>query len=29
LALTLTIAPDGGRGLTAVVPAAWEPRWPT
>jgi tRNA threonylcarbamoyladenosine biosynthesis protein TsaE len=29
LALTLTIAADGGRGLTARVPAGWERRWPT
>jgi tRNA threonylcarbamoyladenosine biosynthesis protein TsaE len=29
LALTLTIEPDGGRGLTARVPAGWERRWPT
>jgi tRNA threonylcarbamoyladenosine biosynthesis protein TsaE len=28
LALTLTVAPDGARGLTARVPAAWEARWP-
>jgi tRNA threonylcarbamoyladenosine biosynthesis protein TsaE len=26
--LTLTILPDGARGLTAQVPAAWEDRWP-
>lgn len=26
--LTLTIEPDGARGLTARVPAAWEDRWP-
>ncbi len=25
--LTLTILPDGARGLTARVPAAWEDRW--
>ncbi len=29
LTLSLTIEPDGGRGLTARVPAAWETRWPT
>ncbi len=29
LALLLTIEPDGGRGLTARVPAAWDTRWPT
>jgi len=28
LALTLDFAPDGGRRLTASVPAAWEDRWP-
>ena len=28
LALTLDFAPDGGRRLTAIVPAAWEGRWP-
>ncbi len=28
LALTLDVAPDGGRRLTATVPAAWEGRWP-
>lgn len=28
LALTLDFAPDGGRRLTATVPAAWEGRWP-
>jgi tRNA threonylcarbamoyladenosine biosynthesis protein TsaE len=28
LALTLDFAPDGGRALTATVPAAWEGRWP-
>lgn len=28
LALTLDFAPDGGRVLTATVPAAWEGRWP-
>lgn len=28
LALTLDFAPDGGRRLTASVPAAWEGRWP-
>lgn len=27
LRLTLTIEPDGARGLTAQVPAAWEERW--
>ena len=27
LALTLDFAPDGGRRLTAIVPAAWEGRW--
>ena len=27
LALTLDFAPDGGRRLTAVIPAAWEGRW--
>ncbi len=26
--LTLTILPDGARGLTAKVPAAWKDRWP-
>lgn len=26
--LTLTIEPDGARGLTARVPAAWKDRWP-
>jgi tRNA threonylcarbamoyladenosine biosynthesis protein TsaE len=26
--LTLTIEPDGARGLTAIVPAAWRDRWP-
>lgn len=26
--LTLTIEPDGARGLTAQVPAAWRDRWP-
>lgn len=26
--LTLTIADDGARALTARVPAAWEDRWP-
>ena len=25
--LTLTIEPDGARGLTAQVPAAWKDRW--
>lgn len=29
LALTLAITPDGARRLTAMVPAAWEGRWPT
>lgn len=29
LALTLAAAPDGGRILTADVPASWKPRWPT
>jgi tRNA threonylcarbamoyladenosine biosynthesis protein TsaE len=28
LALTLDFALDGGRRLTATVPAAWEGRWP-
>ncbi len=28
LALSLDFAPDGGRRLTATVPAAWEGRWP-
>lgn len=28
LALTLAIEPDGGRSLTARVPAAWKDRWP-
>jgi tRNA threonylcarbamoyladenosine biosynthesis protein TsaE len=28
LALTLTPASDGGRILTADVPASWKPRWP-
>jgi tRNA threonylcarbamoyladenosine biosynthesis protein TsaE len=28
LVLTLDFAPDGGRRLTASVPAAWEGRWP-
>ncbi|HWU74001.1 MAG TPA: tRNA (adenosine(37)-N6)-threonylcarbamoyltransferase complex ATPase subunit type 1 TsaE [Sphingomonas sp.] len=28
LALSLDFAPDGGRRLTASVPAAWEGRWP-
>lgn len=28
LALSLDFAPDGGRVLTAHVPAAWEGRWP-
>jgi tRNA threonylcarbamoyladenosine biosynthesis protein TsaE len=26
--LSLTILPDGARGLTAQVPAAWKDRWP-
>ena len=29
LALTLATETDGGRVLTAVVPTAWERRWPT
>ena len=28
LALTLDFTPDGGRRLTAQVPAAWRARWP-
>jgi tRNA threonylcarbamoyladenosine biosynthesis protein TsaE len=28
LRLTLIVAEDGSRGLTADVPAAWEARWP-
>jgi tRNA threonylcarbamoyladenosine biosynthesis protein TsaE len=28
LALSLNFAPDGGRALTAMVPTAWEGRWP-
>ena len=28
LALSLAVADDGSRALTAVVPAAWEGRWP-
>jgi len=28
LALSLDFALDGGRALTAAVPAAWEGRWP-
>ncbi|MBA3666203.1 MAG: tRNA (adenosine(37)-N6)-threonylcarbamoyltransferase complex ATPase subunit type 1 TsaE [Sphingomonas sp.] len=28
LALSLHIAPDDGRALTAKVPASWEGRWP-
>lgn len=27
LALTLAVAPDGARSLTADVPASWETRW--
>ncbi|MGN6377002.1 MAG: tRNA (adenosine(37)-N6)-threonylcarbamoyltransferase complex ATPase subunit type 1 TsaE [Sphingomonas sp.] len=27
LALTLTMEPDGARGLTARVPSSWESRW--
>jgi len=27
LALSLDVAPDGGRRLTATVPSAWEGRW--
>src|SRR3569623_1774345 len=27
LALSLTFAPEGGRALTALVPAAWAGRW--
>jgi tRNA threonylcarbamoyladenosine biosynthesis protein TsaE len=27
LALTLAVAPDGARSLTADVPASWEARW--
>lgn len=27
LALSLDVAPDGGRALTASVPAAWNGRW--
>lgn len=26
--LSLTMEPDGARGLTAQVPAAWKDRWP-
>lgn len=26
--LSLTVEPDGARGLTAQVPAAWKDRWP-
>ena len=29
LRLTLSIEPDGSRGLTWQLPAAWEGRWPT
>lgn len=29
LALGLDFAPDGGRALTAQVPAAWKGRWPS
>jgi tRNA threonylcarbamoyladenosine biosynthesis protein TsaE len=28
LRLTLAVAPDGGRALTASVPPAWGARWP-
>lgn len=28
LRLTLSIEPDGARGLTAMVPPAWASRWP-
>ncbi len=28
LALSLDVAPDGGRALTVQVPAAWKARWP-
>lgn len=28
LALSLTVAPDGARVLTAKVPPSWEGRWP-
>ena len=28
LALSLNVAEDGARALTATVPAAWEGRWP-
>ncbi len=28
LALGVDFAPDGGRALTATVPAAWKGRWP-
>ena len=28
LELAIDIRPDGGRGLTVGVPAAWETRWP-
>ena len=28
LAITLSVAPDGVRSLTATVPAAWTERWP-
>lgn len=29
LALSLEVAEDGARALTAVVPASWEGRWPS
>lgn len=29
LALALSVEPDGARGLTAKVPAAWKARWPS
>jgi tRNA threonylcarbamoyladenosine biosynthesis protein TsaE len=28
LRLTLSVVPDGGRALTALVPPAWGARWP-
>jgi tRNA threonylcarbamoyladenosine biosynthesis protein TsaE len=28
LRLTLSVAPEGGRALTAMVPPAWGSRWP-